>query len=104
MKAVKLKSLATPAESVSGARFAAGWAIIVLPNPAKARILPEMTSTLDISRSERIGPHRLAVIFALMAFGQTFCFFGMLGTLPASAAQRVGLRGLYLGSHCYRGL
>lgn len=62
-----------------------------------------MTSPLDITRSERVGPHPLAVIFALMAFGQIFCFFGMLGALPASAARRVGLRGLYPASHCYRG-
>lgn len=56
---------------------------------------------------ERIGLHPLAVIFALMAFGQLFGFVGMLVALPASAAILVGLRevrnewfgsALYLGS------
>ncbi len=55
---------------------------------------------------ERIGLHPLAVIFALMAFGQLFGFFGVLLALPASAALLVGLREVrrsYLGSHFYRG-
>jgi len=34
---------------------------------------------------ERIGLHPLAAIFALMAFGQLFGFFGVLAALPASA-------------------
>tara|TARA_R110002049_G_scaffold78953_8_gene201476 strand:- start:144 stop:1262 length:1119 start_codon:yes stop_codon:yes gene_type:complete len=41
---------------------------------------------------ERIGLHPLAVIFALMAFGQLFGFVGMLVALPVSAAILVGLR------------
>jgi predicted PurR-regulated permease PerM len=55
---------------------------------------------------ERIGLHPLAVIFALMAFGQLFGFFGVLLALPASAALLVGLRELrtlYLASRFYRG-
>jgi len=55
---------------------------------------------------ERIGLHPLAVIFALMAFGQMFGFFGVLAALPASAALLVGLRevrALYLASRFYRG-
>jgi predicted PurR-regulated permease PerM len=55
---------------------------------------------------ERIGLHPLAVIFALMAFGQLFGFFGILAALPASAALLVGLREvrtLYLASNFYRG-
>jgi len=54
---------------------------------------------------ERIGLHPLAVIFALLAFGQLFGFFGVLLALPASAALLVGLRrikGLYLQSDLYR--
>ncbi|WP_152090609.1 AI-2E family transporter [Azospira sp. I09] len=43
---------------------------------------------------ERIGLHPVAVIFALMAFGQLFGFFGILIALPASAALLVGLREL----------
>jgi len=41
---------------------------------------------------ERIGLHPLAVIFALLAFGQVFGFFGVLLALPASAAILVALR------------
>lgn len=55
---------------------------------------------------ERIGLHPLAVILALMAFGQLFGFFGVLLALPASAALLVGLREvrrLYLASDFYRG-
>jgi predicted PurR-regulated permease PerM len=54
----------------------------------------------------RIGLHPLAVIFALMAFGQLFGFFGILLALPASAALLVGLRELrllYLSSSFYLG-
>lgn len=40
----------------------------------------------------RIGLHPLAVIFALMAFGQLFGFVGVLLALPASAALLVALR------------
>ena len=41
---------------------------------------------------DRIGLHPLAVIFALLAFGQVFGFFGILLALPASAVLLVGLR------------
>lgn len=55
---------------------------------------------------ERIGLHPLAVIFALMAFGQLFGFVGVLVALPASAAILVGLRELnsaWLASRVYQG-
>lgn len=55
---------------------------------------------------ERIGLHPVAVIFALLAFGQLFGFFGVLLALPASAALLVGLRHLrraYLASALYGG-
>ncbi len=55
---------------------------------------------------ERIGLHPVAVIFALLAFGQVFGFFGVLLALPASAALLVGLRHLrsaYLASSLYGG-
>lgn len=55
---------------------------------------------------ERIGLHPLAVIFALMAFGQLFGFVGVLLALPASAVLLVALRrlhALYLQSRLYRG-
>jgi predicted PurR-regulated permease PerM len=43
---------------------------------------------------DRIGLHPLAVIFALLAFGQLFGFAGVLLALPVSAAMLVGLRHL----------
>ncbi|MDR2689548.1 MAG: AI-2E family transporter [Azoarcus sp.] len=55
---------------------------------------------------ERIGLHPLAVIFALMAFGQLFGFVGILVALPVSAALLVGLRELkaaWLASPIYLG-
>jgi len=54
---------------------------------------------------DRIGLHPLAVIFALLAFGQLFGFFGLLLALPLSAALLVGLRHAsrwYLNSSLYR--
>ena len=41
---------------------------------------------------DRIGLHPLAVIFALLAFGQLFGFFGLLLALPLAAALLVVLR------------
>jgi len=55
---------------------------------------------------ERIGLHPVAVILALLAFGQVFGFFGVLLALPASAALLVALRHLrraYLSSALYTG-
>ena len=55
---------------------------------------------------DRIGLHPVAVLFALLAFGQVFGFFGVLLALPASAAILVGLRHLqahYRGSSLYHG-
>ena len=55
---------------------------------------------------ERIGLHPVAVIFALLAFGQIFGFFGVLLALPASAALLVALRHLkaaYLAGSMYGG-
>src|SRR5258708_2883055 len=54
----------------------------------------------------RIGLHPVAVIFALLAFGQVFGFFGVLLALPASAVMLVGLRHLraaYVASPLYGG-
>lgn len=55
---------------------------------------------------ERIGLHPLAVIFALLAFGQLFGFVGILVALPASAVLLVAARRIrrsYLESRLYRG-
>lgn len=54
---------------------------------------------------DRIGLHPLAVVFALLAFGQIFGFFGLLLALPLSAALLVGLRHAsrwYLNSPLYK--
>ncbi|MGF6776410.1 AI-2E family transporter [Paraburkholderia sp. GAS334] len=54
---------------------------------------------------ERIGMHPLAVIFALLAFGQLFGFFGVLLALPVSAMLSVALREMragYLASALYK--
>lgn len=48
---------------------------------------------------ERIGLHPLAVIFALLAFGELFGFFGILLALPVSAALLVGLRHIKRAYH-----
>ena len=55
---------------------------------------------------ERIGLHPLAVIFALLAFGQVFGFVGVLVALPASAILLVCLRRArahYLSSRLFTG-
>ncbi|MDW5443766.1 AI-2E family transporter [Polaromonas sp. SM01] len=55
---------------------------------------------------ERIGLHPLAVIFALLAFGQLFGFLGVLIALPSSAVLLVAIRRLragYIGSRLYQG-
>ncbi len=55
---------------------------------------------------ERIGLHPLAVIFALLAFGQLFGFVGVLVALPASAVLLVAIRRVragYIGSRLYQG-
>ena len=54
---------------------------------------------------KRIGLHPLALIFALLAFGQLFGFVGVLVALPASAVTVVAIRRAragYLGSAFYR--
>jgi predicted PurR-regulated permease PerM len=54
----------------------------------------------------RLGCFAIAVIFALLAFGQIFGFAGLLFALPASAVLLVALRKLrarYLESDLYSG-
>lgn len=55
---------------------------------------------------ERIGLHPLAVIFALLAFGQLFGFLGVLIALPTSAVLLVAMRrarASYFSSKLYQG-
>ena len=49
---------------------------------------------------ERVGLHPVAVIFALMAFGQLFGFVGILVAIPAAAASLVALRHLKAQLDC----
>ncbi|MDP1950522.1 MAG: AI-2E family transporter [Nitrosomonas sp.] len=54
---------------------------------------------------DRIGLHPVVVIFALLAFGQLFGFFGILLALPVSAVLLVWLRYIhqqYLRSNLYK--
>lgn len=54
---------------------------------------------------DRIGLHPVAVIFAVLAGGQLFGFFGVLLALPVAAVMLVVLRharGRYLGSDLFR--
>jgi predicted PurR-regulated permease PerM len=54
---------------------------------------------------ERIGLHPLAVIFALLAFGQVLGFVGVLIALPASAVLLVAMRRImlrYMSSKLYQ--
>jgi predicted PurR-regulated permease PerM len=65
----------------------------------------EGTLVTPLLVGKRIGLHPVAVIFALLAFGQIFGFFGVLLALPASAALLVGLRhlgGQYRNSTLYK--
>jgi predicted PurR-regulated permease PerM len=53
---------------------------------------------------DRIGLHPVAVIFALLAFGELFGFVGVLLALPLAAALLVGLRLIareYIASNVY---
>lgn len=74
------------------------WAVFVAANLLEGYVLvPWLVG-------ERIGLHPVAVIFALLAFGQLFGFFGVLLALPASAALLVWLRHVrrnYLESGMY---
>jgi predicted PurR-regulated permease PerM len=66
----------------------------------------EGTAVTPLLVGKRIGLHPVAVIFALLAFGQIFGFFGVLLALPASAALLVALRHLnaaYLAGSLYGG-
>ena len=76
------------------------WAVFVVGQMLEGNfITPKLVG-------ERIGLHPLAVIFALLAFGQLFGFPGLLLALPASAVLLVALRKLratYVASTLYRG-
>jgi len=76
------------------------WLVFVLANVLEGNVfVPWLVG-------DRIGLHPVAVIFALLAFGQLFGFTGILLALPASAALLVWLRQLrtkYMASDMYQG-
>ncbi len=76
------------------------WLVFVVANVLEGNVfVPWLVG-------DRIGLHPVAVIFALLAFGQLFGFTGVLLALPASAALLVWLRHLrasYLASDMYQG-
>jgi len=75
------------------------WAVFVAGNVLESYVLvPWLVG-------DRIGLHPVAVMFALLAFGSLFGFFGVLLALPVSAALLVWGRHLrrdYLASSMYR--
>jgi predicted PurR-regulated permease PerM len=94
-----LATLAAVAQFTSFGSMALVWAVFAVGQGLEGMVItPRLVG-------ERIGLHPLAVIFALLAFGQMFGFFGVLLALPASAVLLVGLRharDLYLSSALYR--
>ena len=85
-------------------QFAPGHAVLMV---AVVYGLGQMVESFVLTPrlvGERIGLHPLAVILALMAFGQLLGFVGVLIALPASAVLLVALRRLraqYLQSQLY---
>lgn len=83
----------------------AGWSAVIWV--AVIYILGQLIESFILTPrlvGERIGLHPLAVIFALMAFGELFGFAGVLLALPASAVLMVGFRHVrhhYLRSSFY---
>jgi predicted PurR-regulated permease PerM len=94
--------LATLAATMQfGATAGLAWVWVVF---AAGQALEGMLVT-PLLVGDRVGLHPVAVIFALLAFGQVFGFFGVLLALPASAALLVALRhlrGRYVASPFYK--
>lgn len=94
-----LATLASAAQFTSFGSVLVVWAVF-----GAGQLLEGMVITPRLV-GERIGLHPLAVIIALLAFGQMFGFFGVLLALPISAVLLVGLRHArewYLSSPLYR--
>lgn len=86
-------------------QFGDAWGLIAVAIIYGAGQLIESFFLTPRLVGERIGLHPVAVIFALLAFGQLFGFFGVLAALPLSAALLVGIKRLlraYLRSDWYR--
>ncbi len=87
-----LASLASILQFASGAGFE--YALLVVAAVYGVGQLLESFVLVPRLVGERIGLHPLAVIFALMAFGQLFGFVGVLLALPLSALLLVAVRRL----------
>ena len=75
------------------------WLVFVIGNVLEGYVF------VPLLVGERIGLHPVIVIFALLAFGQLFGFFGVLLAVPASASLLVWLRHVrlrYLESGVYK--
>jgi predicted PurR-regulated permease PerM len=89
--------------------FSGGGVVYPLVMVAVVYGIGQMVESLYLTPTlvgERIGLHPLAVIFALLAFGQLFGFVGVLIALPASAVLLVAIRRVrasYLASPLYLG-
>lgn len=74
------------------------WLVFALGNVLEGYVL------VPLLVGDRVGLHPVVVIFALLAFGQLFGFFGVLLAVPASASLLVWLRHMrrrYLDSGMY---
>jgi predicted PurR-regulated permease PerM len=89
--------------------FSSGGVVYPLVMVAVVYGIGQMVESLYLTPTlvgERIGLHPLAVIFALLAFGQLLGFVGVLIALPASAVLLVAIRRVrasYLASPLYLG-
>jgi predicted PurR-regulated permease PerM len=89
--------------------FSGGGVVYPLVMVAVVYGIGQMVESLYLTPTlvgERIGLHPLAVIFALLAFGQLFGFVGVLIALPASAVLLVAIRRVrasYLASPLFLG-
>ncbi len=95
-----LATLAATAQFSAFGSLALVWVVF-----AAGHLLESMVITPRFV-GQRIGLHPLAVIFALLAFGQLFGFFGVLLALPLGAVLLVALRhakASYLESGLYKG-
>nr|MDP2192821.1 AI-2E family transporter [Rhodoferax sp.] len=87
-------------------QFASWYGVLVVVGVYGAGQLVESFYLTPRLVGERIGLHPLAVIFALLSFGQLFGLVGVLIALPASAVLLVAMRrarARYLASQLYQG-
>lgn len=92
---------------LAGALQFGGWyGVLVVAGVFGAGQLVESFYLTPRLVGERIGLHPLAVIFALLAFGQLLGFLGVLIALPSSAVLLVAIRrarASYFSSKLYQG-